>query len=352
MLPTLFIGSSSEGINIARAVKAELDRDATVTVWDQNVFSISEYPLESLLRAARGSDFAAFVFSPDDVLRLRGEVQSAVRDNVIYELGLFTGELGRGNVFIIKPRGEDLRIPTDLIGIQPGEYDSTRADGNLRAALGTACDSIRKKLRTPDRSFRMSDEVERQLGLKGISGFQSGSLVDDEFLRSQNKLDIFLKDGHTFFKNEQRRAAVRYRLIDARKTTRVFIVHPDYNYIQAVANMDEKKYDKPHIQIDDCRGSIEILQSLADEIRVSGDEKVTIRNEFIGINLVPTWNGFVGDTVGYVYMYYTRPYNGPLNRIEFQRTINDDDLYNNFSTELRLIRRFNCMGDLWKYRRP
>lgn len=33
--PTLFIGSSVEGLSVARAIKAELDFDMDVTVWSQ-----------------------------------------------------------------------------------------------------------------------------------------------------------------------------------------------------------------------------------------------------------------------------------------------------------------------------
>lgn len=46
--PTLFIGSSVEGLSVARAIKAELDFDMDVTVWSQGVFKLSHSPLEDL----------------------------------------------------------------------------------------------------------------------------------------------------------------------------------------------------------------------------------------------------------------------------------------------------------------
>lgn len=91
MLPQVFIGSSKEGIKIARAVKRGLADYARCTVWDQGVFKLSTYSLESLAEQARKTDFAIFVFSPGDVTNIRKIKFSTVRDNVVYELGLFTG---------------------------------------------------------------------------------------------------------------------------------------------------------------------------------------------------------------------------------------------------------------------
>jgi hypothetical protein len=62
-------------------------------------------------------------------------------------LGLFVGVLGRRNSFILLPRGsEDLHLPSDLAGVVPLEYDPHRQDGNLNAAVGPACNKIKKML--------------------------------------------------------------------------------------------------------------------------------------------------------------------------------------------------------------
>ena len=85
------------------------------------------------------SDFGVFIFSADDVIRMRKKEYSAVRDNVIFELGLFVGRLGKGRNFILLPRGEDkLHIPTDLMALTTGTFDPNRSDKNLTAALGSA----------------------------------------------------------------------------------------------------------------------------------------------------------------------------------------------------------------------
>jgi predicted nucleotide-binding protein len=68
------------------------------------------------------SDFGIFVFSPDDTAEMRGKLFSIPRDNVVYELGLFSGALGTNRCFFVTPLGNDLHILSDLLGITSGDY--------------------------------------------------------------------------------------------------------------------------------------------------------------------------------------------------------------------------------------
>jgi len=146
--PQVFVGSSSESRTLAYAIQQNLDEDADVTVWDQNVFRLTKITLESLIERLEQTDFAVFVFSPDDILRLWGKTMKAVRDNVIFELGLFMGHLGREHTSIVIPKGaRSLHIPTDLLGITIGRFNANRADENFRASLGPFCNDVRSELR-------------------------------------------------------------------------------------------------------------------------------------------------------------------------------------------------------------
>jgi Predicted nucleotide-binding protein containing TIR-like domain len=146
--PSVFVGSSSEALPIAQAIQEELSHDAKVTIWSQDVFQLSRSAIENLSRAVHKFDFAIFVFAPDDQIILRGSRLNAVRDNVIYELGLFAGWLGYERTFIIQPRGASkFRIPTDLLGLTIADYDPTRED-NLIASVGPACNKIRRSMKS------------------------------------------------------------------------------------------------------------------------------------------------------------------------------------------------------------
>jgi predicted nucleotide-binding protein len=140
----VFVGSSVEGLEVAYAVQENLEYDFEVTVWPQGVFEPSKVTIEALDEHSRRFDAAIFVFSPDDIAVIRGRESSAVRDNVVFELGLFIGRLGRDKCFILQPRSSgDFRMPTDLLAVNPATYDGKRNDGNWVAALGPACNKIK-----------------------------------------------------------------------------------------------------------------------------------------------------------------------------------------------------------------
>lgn len=132
----------------SKAVQDAFDYDSEVVVWDQGTFEPSDYPLESLERELDRADFGIFLFFPDDVTIMRGKQQSTVRDNVLFELGLFVGRLGRKRTFILTPRGADLHLPSDLSGITPVEYEADRTDQNMLAAVGPAARRIRQVIQT------------------------------------------------------------------------------------------------------------------------------------------------------------------------------------------------------------
>jgi hypothetical protein len=143
----IFVGSSSEALALADGIQSNLvQRGHRVKVWNQGVFLVQKTALDSLLEALESCDAAVFVFAPDDLISIRGRAFETVRDNVVFELGLFTGKLGRDRTFWVTPRGQaQLRIASDLLGVLPAEYLEP-ADGDWRAALAVPCQEIHAAL--------------------------------------------------------------------------------------------------------------------------------------------------------------------------------------------------------------
>jgi predicted nucleotide-binding protein len=154
--PSVFIGSSAEGLRIAKFIQVELDHACEVTIWSQGVFGLGDGTLEALVRAVGEFDFAILVLTPDDLVESRGAEKQAPRDNVLLELGLFLGALGRQRTFEVHDRTANLKLPSDLAGVTPATYEP-HASGNLRAALGAPCtlieDVIRRLGRRPEREL-------------------------------------------------------------------------------------------------------------------------------------------------------------------------------------------------------
>ncbi|TBN15913.1 hypothetical protein EYC79_05665 [Agrobacterium cavarae] len=147
MLPRVFIGSSREGLPIANAIHTNLTYDAECTVWDKGLTKLTAYTLSEIIQNLRKSDFGIFVLSPDDVATIRGQKNLVARDNVIFELGLFIGRLGPERCFFLMPRGQDdLHLPSDLAGLNAGQYEN-RQDGNLLAAVSPVCVQISQQMK-------------------------------------------------------------------------------------------------------------------------------------------------------------------------------------------------------------
>ena len=107
MKPRVFIASSAESLEIAYSIQENLEHIAEITVWSQGVFELSKYTLDQLLDLIDEIDFGVFIFTPDDILQIRNIQKTAVRDNVVFELGLFIGHLGKERNFIVIPKGQE-----------------------------------------------------------------------------------------------------------------------------------------------------------------------------------------------------------------------------------------------------
>jgi hypothetical protein len=145
--PSLFIGSSTEGLEFARAIRGLLNDVTDVTLWNEGFFRPGGTFIDTLVNALPRFDFAALVLTADDFVHSRDVNSMGPRDNVLFELGLFMGRLGRARTFLVHQSRDDLKIPTDLSGVTSALFEWPREDKNYQAAVGTACDSLRNVIR-------------------------------------------------------------------------------------------------------------------------------------------------------------------------------------------------------------
>lgn len=145
--PSLFIASSVEGLRIADAINANLDHDAHCTIWRAGTFKLSSQTVDDLVKKSSTIDFAVFVFTPDDVATIREHQGAIARDNVVFEMGLFIGAIGKERCYLVKPRGVEMHLPSDLLGMNLADYAADRPDGDIESALNYACKQVKDRIR-------------------------------------------------------------------------------------------------------------------------------------------------------------------------------------------------------------
>ena len=144
----MFIGSSSEGLEFARALQSELKDVCLPTIWSQGVFGSHGLSgtLEELVASLDKWDFAVLVATPDDLVETRGQTGPIARDNVVLELGLLCGYLGRERVYLLTPNDAEIRVPSDLAGIARLDFKYEVAASDRRASLGPAATTLRTSI--------------------------------------------------------------------------------------------------------------------------------------------------------------------------------------------------------------
>lgn len=139
----VFIISSAEALPVARIVQSSFNNDPFVpVVWTDGVFKIANYTLQDLENEVDNSDFAIAIAHADDFTESRGKDWPSPRDNVIFELGLFMGRLGRSRAVLMEPREERVKLPSDLSGVTTIAYRYEKG-ADAAALLAPACNVLR-----------------------------------------------------------------------------------------------------------------------------------------------------------------------------------------------------------------
>jgi predicted nucleotide-binding protein len=173
MAKNIFIISSIEGLEYAKALKRHLNEkfkkagfDYSVETWsDGGIFPLTNTTIESLEKTfvdlSNNDGFVIAMMTPDDPATIKGISTYIPRDNVVFELGMAFGKLGRSHSIIIKPETTEtncFHMLTDVEGITYITYEylydnlriglaSGRINDIIYDSLDVVADSVSKYIR-------------------------------------------------------------------------------------------------------------------------------------------------------------------------------------------------------------
>lgn len=148
---SIFIASTTEGLEVARAVKSNFDDEADVDIWIENIFTLNKSFLATLLNRASFYDYAIFLLTPDDVATIREVEYRVPGDNLLFELGLFFGRIGPNRAFVIAEK--KVKILSDFSGISIAKYS---AGDDFSTTIKKACKAIRGEIVVTEKIYNFS----------------------------------------------------------------------------------------------------------------------------------------------------------------------------------------------------
>lgn len=167
----LFIGSSSEGLVIAKKLKKALEAKfpefLECDLWtDGKIFSLNRGTLDSLVIASRKFDYGILLATADDIRKSRNVKAHIPRDNVMFEMGMFIGSLGLSRAFLLVEKSAIL--PTDYNGVTLAFFDK-----DLPKSLESAIKRIVATIENTQESFNLKPIPAAALALSYFDNFIS-----------------------------------------------------------------------------------------------------------------------------------------------------------------------------------
>ena len=181
--PKIFIGSSIAGVPIAEKVKANLLAIGDCFIWNEpNVWEPNRSTFENLLRMVSYFDFGVFIATADDLTLTNDKIVIEPRDNVILEMALFCGAMGRDKSFLLVEDG--IKLPTDFNGIYMPRFKKLE-DNTIK----TACDDYSSKIEEHYRLGHLSLYPTTALAIGYYKNFIAG------LVESAQEADVLEIDG-------------------------------------------------------------------------------------------------------------------------------------------------------------
>ena len=181
--PKIFIGSSTAGIPIAKKVKANLSAIGDCIMWNEpNIWQPNRSTFENLLRMVSYFDFGIFLATADDLTLTNEKIVIEPRDNVILEMALFCGAMGRDKSFLLVEEG--IKLPSDFSGIY-----MPRLKINDDNSIKSACDEYATKIEEHYKLGHLSLYPTTALAIGYYKNFIAG------LVESAHEADVLEIDG-------------------------------------------------------------------------------------------------------------------------------------------------------------
>jgi hypothetical protein len=184
--PKVFIGSSSQGYEIAEKVKDCLSVCGDCFLWkDGGVWEANRSTFDNLLRIVNYFDFGVFVATADDLTLTNNNIVIESRDNVILEMALFLGAVGKDKSFLLVEDG--IKLPSDFNGIYMPRFNR-----NSNSSINEACSAYTQKISEHYRLGFLSLYPTTALAIGYYKNFVSG------LVESVQNAESIKSDGATF----------------------------------------------------------------------------------------------------------------------------------------------------------
>jgi len=153
-LPAVFISSSAEQFDVARALAEQLDSVADVVVWSGDLFRSGKTSIEALAEMTERLDFAVVVVPGNHDVD-HGKRDWQARSNVMFELGMLVGRLGPARTCVLVSDRSRVSLPSALDGTPLIALESASNPVEFKKSIVSAAATIQKEIaqiRTPRRA--------------------------------------------------------------------------------------------------------------------------------------------------------------------------------------------------------
>ncbi|SFO75808.1 Predicted nucleotide-binding protein containing TIR-like domain-containing protein [Chitinophaga sp. YR627] len=146
-MKSIFICSSSEALDVVLPLEELLsEKKFSATIWRNGTFGLGQQYIESIIRASKEHDYAVIILSPDGGKNAGENETYCVKDNVIFEMGLFISAFNKERTFFLVENTPQLKLPGYIAGLNTATYVYKSERDLLKIELKNACNAIEKAI--------------------------------------------------------------------------------------------------------------------------------------------------------------------------------------------------------------